>query len=252
MPEPSPVIPLLSGSFPALLTQRTSLAPGIVDLRFTVRAPARVAFQPGQFLTMLLPGAGAEGVTLKRSYSLASALSPTDELRFIVRLVPQGPGSRVLEELPLGSELTFTGPHGFFTLAPQHAGDIILGATGTGMAALLPMLEALVSQPIGGRRLGFWGARREEDLFARAEVESVCARARAELRTYLSDPPAGWTGGRGRISQPLLAEVPSDSSLSTATFYLVGNGAMIVEAKGGLVAQGVNRKTQIRTEAFFD
>ena len=36
------------------------------------------------------------------------------------------------------------------------------------------------------------------------------------------------------------------------TFYLVGNGAMITELKRELISRGVNRKTQIRTEAFFD
>jgi ferredoxin-NADP reductase len=41
-------------------------------------------------------------------------------------------------------------------------------------------------------------------------------------------------------------------SLASPTFYLVGNGAMINELKRELVARGVNRKAQIRTEAFFD
>jgi ferredoxin-NADP reductase len=251
MPEPSPVIPLLSGSFPARLAHRAPLAPGIVDLRFALQAPGRVAFEPGQFLTMLLPGSNVDGVPLKRSYSLASALSPTDELRFIARLVPNGPGSRILEDLPLGRDLTFTGPHGFFTLAPEHPGDVMFAATGTGMAALLPMLEALANQPVNGRRLVFWGVRLEEDLFARAEVETACTKAKAELHLSLSLPGEGWRGERGRIIQPLLASL-SQPLLASSTFYLVGNGAMIVEAKAALVARGVNRKKQIRTEAFFD
>ena len=40
--------------------------------------------------------------------------------------------------------------------------------------------------------------------------------------------------------------------LQAPTFYLVGNGAMITELKRELISRGVNRKTQIRTEAFFD
>jgi len=40
--------------------------------------------------------------------------------------------------------------------------------------------------------------------------------------------------------------------LRAPTFYLVGNGAMIADAKRALMDRGVDRKRQIRTEAFFD
>ena len=52
-----------------------------------------------------------------------------------------------------------------------------------------------------------------------------------------------------RITGPVLEALPT---LEQPTFYIVGNGAMIQELKSGLVARAVNRKKQIRTEAFFD
>ena len=70
-----------------------------------------------------------------------------------------------------------------------------------------------------------------------------------ELIEVLSAPPADWKGGRGRITQPLVEVLPT---LNQPTFYLVGNGAMIGDVKRELVARGVDRKRQIRTEAFFD
>ena len=60
---------------------------------------------------------------------------------------------------------------------------------------------------------------------------------------------ADWHGGRGRITAALLDRL---ARFSAPTFYLVGNGAMITEVKRELISRGVNRKTQIRTEAFFD
>src|SRR5256885_10272965 len=51
------------------------------------------------------------------------------------------------------------------------------------------------------------------------------------------------------ITQRILDALPS---LAQPTFYLCGNGAMIKEVKAGLVARGVDRKRQIRTEAFLD
>ena len=62
---------------------------------------------------------------------------------------------------------------------------------------------------------------------------------------------------RGEFT-PIATRVPGLSvcerlpRLATPTFYLVGNGAMITELKRELISRGVNRKTQIRTEAFFD
>ena len=51
------------------------------------------------------------------------------------------------------------------------------------------------------------------------------------------------------ITAPVLSMVPS---LSRPTFYLVGSGAMIKDVKAGLQALGIERKRQIRNEAFFD
>jgi len=35
----------------------------------------------------------------------------------------------------LGATVEMTGPHGFFQLVEQHAGDVVFAATGTGLAA---------------------------------------------------------------------------------------------------------------------
>jgi hypothetical protein len=66
---------------------------------------------------------------------------------------------------------------------------------------------------------------------------------------HLTAAPPGWAGEGGRITPALVARLPT---LAAPTFYLVGNGAMISELKHELTARGVNRKRQIRTEAFFD
>jgi len=247
--EPASVFVPVGGSFSARLARRVSIAQATLDLSFDLEAPGRLAFEPGQFLTMFLPNDQSDGPTLKRSYSLASAVSPTDVLRFVVRLVPDGAASRAILALPLGATVAFTGPHGYFTLAAEHPGDLVFGVTGTGMAALFPMLTSLAGQPAKGRRILFWGLRREDDVFALSEVEALCAAAQTSLQLFLSAPSPSSAVSRGRITEPLLASLPG---LQAPTFYLVGNGAMIADVKRDLVAHGVNRKTQIRTEAFFD
>jgi CDP-4-dehydro-6-deoxyglucose reductase len=260
-----------SGAFLTTLVSKQALGAGILDLEFAMKQPTRLAFRAGQFVSLDV-GRDLAGHGVRRSFSIASPVVPGDRLRFIVRIIPEGLASAYFTALPVGAEVPMTGPYGFFVLEATHPGDIVFGATGTGVAAVLPMLDALAADgpepaatgddrsaaaPASGpaparapvRRVLYWGARHAEDLVARAEVEARAARARTEVHLCLTAPPTGWTGERGRITQAILAAFPG---WKAPTFYLVGNGAMIAELKRELVNRGVDRKKQIRTEAFFD
>jgi ferredoxin-NADP reductase len=240
--------------FTAELTARVTIASGIAELSFAMRDPDRLDFKAGQFVSMAVeaPSPDADPVP-RRSYSIASQSDAGDVLRFIVRVIPDGKASEYLMSIPLGSRVRMTGPHGFFVLDPSHPGDVVFGATGTGIAAVMPMLGELgrrrESAGGTGRCLVLWGMRQEADLFSRQEISQLAARAGAELHIFLTAPGDAWADGRGRITPAVLERLPQ---LVAPTFYLVGNGAMITELKRELVSRGINRKTQIRTEAFFD
>jgi CDP-4-dehydro-6-deoxyglucose reductase len=229
------------------LASRATVAADVVDVMFEVTGPP-LRFQAGQFVTLTV-GKDAGGENLRRSYSIASMSDEGQRLRFLIRVIPGGVASDFFTSLPIGTEVEMTGPHGFFVLDRHHAGDVVFAATGTGLAPVLPMLHELAARQETGRRYVYWGLRQESDLFVPDEVMAECQAARATLLTYLSRPGPAWTGRRGRISQPVLEQRPE---LTSPTYYLVGNGAMIAEVKSGLVAAGVDRRKQIRTEAFFD
>jgi len=237
----------MPGPFTTVLGSRTVIAPGIVDLVFAMVKPSRLEFQAGQFASLGV-GRDADGAVVRRSYSIASPSRQGQSLRFIVRIVEGGTASAYLMGLPVGAEIEMTGPHGFFVLDREHPGDIVFCATGTGIAPVLPMLDELSERPETGRRFVYWGLRHAADVFARDDVEAACARAQAALHLFLSRPPDSWSGPRGRITGAVLEALPS---LRAPTFYLVGNGAMIEDLKRQLVARGVDRKRQIRTEVFF-
>ena len=234
----------MSGPITAALTGRTIVAPGIADLRFDMRTPSALAFRAGQFVSL-----SVDPSLPRRSYSIASQSDCPESFRLLLRVIDGGPASAYLMSMPLGTVVPMTGPHGFFTLEPQHAGDVVFAATGVGIAAVMPMLGELARQPLTGRRLLFWGLRHQEDLFALDEITELGRRSGTTLDLHLTQPPPDWTGSRGRITGTVLERFPT---LSAPTFYLVGNGAMIDELKRELCARGVNRKQRIRTEAFFD
>jgi ferredoxin-NADP reductase len=238
----------------AELVAREPIAAGIAQLSFALRQPPRLDFKAGQFVSIAIPSSTPDAESVpRRSYSIASQSDAGELLRFIIRVIPEGKASEFLMMLPIGSLVNMTGPHGFFVLDERHPGDVVFGATGTGFAAVMPMLGELARRRESGvespRSLVLWGARQESDLFARDEIEALVARAGSELRMFLTAPGPDWRGERGRITPALLDRLPE---LTAPTFYLVGNGAMISELKRELIARGVNRRAQIRTEAFFD
>ncbi|HEX8950740.1 MAG TPA: hypothetical protein VF945_02795, partial [Polyangia bacterium] len=87
------------------------------------------------------------------------------------------------------------------------------------------------------------------DLFWLDEFEALQARCgRLTVELFLTGDAPSWGGRRGRINQAILDDLPT---LDRPVFYLVGNGAMIKEVKASLQERGVERKRQIRNEAFF-
>jgi ferredoxin-NADP reductase len=146
---------------------------------------------------------------------------------------------------------------GFFCLDLQHTGDVIFGVTGVGITPVLPMLSELAARPERGRIILYWGNRHAQDLFWLDELkaaQSSCSRIGIEI--FLTGdgaaPGSGqwqpWAGRRGRITQAVLDDL---ASYDKPVFYLVGNGGMIKELKAALQERGVDRKRQIRNEAFF-
>jgi ferredoxin-NADP reductase len=197
-------------------------------------------------------GRDADDNPILRSYSLASH-SGLPELSLILKLIEHGPGSQFFARLAVGQRVQFTGPMGFFVLDLQHAGDVVFGVTGVGITPVLPMLAELAARAERGKVIVYWGNRHAADLFWLDELRAVAAQnPRIELRLFLSGdagPNSGdWHGRRGRINAELLAD---SATLTKPVFYLVGNGAMIKELKADLQARGVDRKRQIRNEAFF-
>ncbi len=232
------------------LATRTLIAPGIADLSFKMVSPAELSFRAGQFVSIAVDGPGrAEPVAKKlldrlaeRRRRHAALHHPGDPVGRGVRAADVGADRRRDAHDRTARLLRARrGPRRRRGLR-RHRHRRGRGDADAGRAR--PRRDR-------GRRYLYWGLRHETDLFAHDEIARLCERSGTELRIYLSAPQEndGWGGCRGRITPAILAQLPS---LTSPTFYLVGNGAMITELKRELVGKGVNRKKQIRTEAFFD
>lgn len=204
---------------------------------------------PGQFVGIEYE---AKGLGYRRSpYCL---LPPPDDgagrsFELLVRQVDDGQISRYLASLHAGDVVTFRAPTGRSMLPKDPGRELVLLATGVGVAPFYYLvrylLESGFDQPV---RL-YWGLRLVEDRCLLDELNDLARRfPNFEYQISLSHAPDGWPGLRGRVTEsvpPLLA------TLGGKQFYLCGNGAMVEEMDMALSDMGVAEEFTYK-EAYFN
>jgi CDP-4-dehydro-6-deoxyglucose reductase len=225
------------------------IAPDVLQIDAGLLQPPVLSWRAGQFISIRCGDPGGDP-DARRSYSISSSPARHDGLELLVKLLPGGAGSEFFKNLAPGSDIPFTGPMGFFTCELAHAGDAVFAATGTGIAAALPMIAETVARPTEtGRVLLYWGMRDETELYwSDRLVELAATHPRFHYEICLSRPSPAWTGTRGRINGHVIEALPG---LDKPVFYVVGNGDMVRDLKALLIGAGVDRKRQIRTEVFY-
>jgi ferredoxin-NADP reductase len=218
----------------ARLTSLQEIAPNVIVLDATMVEPPAIDYRAGQFVSVRIDDQG----DVRRSYTMTSSPSRNDGFELLVKLVPGGAASAHFGRLKVGDELHFTGPMGFFTLEALHPGDHVLVATGAGIAAALPMAQA-VSPPRRARLL--WSMRREDEFYWLDRL--------APLAWEKVVPPMGeWHEAHTLLADRCAALL---SELDDPLFYLVGNGDMTRVVRDRLLGLGVDRRQRIRNEIFY-
>ncbi|MBS0149507.1 MAG: FAD-dependent oxidoreductase [Nitrospira sp.] len=125
---------------PATVLSATDLTPHVRQLVLKPKT-AKIAFQPGQWVSLHLP-VGTRP-PLNRAYSMADPSSPYGELTLVFDLVPDGLGSRYLYQLKSGDEITLSGPYGRFTLPQTLDRELILIGRYTGLVPIRCLLKQM-------------------------------------------------------------------------------------------------------------
>ncbi len=202
----------------AVVSQRIDVAPGLMVLHVAPDAGALPSFEPGQFAVVGLPASAPRtplsdpeeprqgpDKMIRRAYSIASPSLPGHHLELFVTLVRSGELTPRLFALQPGSRL-WLGPKitGLFTLADVPAGqNLVLVATGTGLAPYMSMLRTRLDAG-GGRRVAVLvGARHSWDIGYQSELRTM-QRLVPEF-TFLpivsrpGEEPTPWSGATGHV-----------------------------------------------------
>ena len=202
----------------AVLAHRTEISPGSLVIRVVPEGRKVPSFKPGQFAVLGLPpearryaAADAEdslpksGVLIRRAYSVASSSVKREYLEFYITLVYSGALTPRLFALREGDRL-WLGPTilGLFTFdeVPARA-NIVMIATGTGLAPYMSQLRTHLMAGEVRRYAVIHGARHSWDLGYRAELyglERICPTfTYLPVISRLSHAPEPWGGQMGYV-----------------------------------------------------
>ncbi len=101
--------------------------------------PREFAFQPGEYVQIILPGG------LKRYFSVASSPSQQGTVRIATR-PSHSEFKKILAAMPLGTDVEIKGPWGDMVLPKDESVKLTFVAGGIGITPFLSMLSELVSQ----------------------------------------------------------------------------------------------------------
>ena len=136
---------------------------------FTLKTDRPVAFLPGQYVNLQVPGSKQT-----RSYSFSSPPDQT-ELSFLIRDVPEGLMSTYMRsKAEPGDFMMFTGPYGSFYLRPTVR-PVLMLAGGTGLAPFLSMLLWLKDNPTAQPILLAYGVNTNDDLVELPALDALKA-----------------------------------------------------------------------------
>ena len=197
---------------------------------FSVRvASGPLAFLPGQYVNMEVPGSGQ-----RRSYSFSSAPGAA-QAEFLVRHIPGGLMTGFLEGAEPGAALSFTGPVGSFYLRDVRR-PVLMLAGGTGLAPFLSMLERLADTGAAHPVHLAYGVTRDADLVLVDRLEAIAARLPGFTFTTCVADAASSHPRKGFVTEHLN---PAHLNGGDIDAYLCGPPAMVEAVRGHFAGQGI-------------
>jgi Na+-transporting NADH:ubiquinone oxidoreductase subunit F len=223
-------------AYKAKVVEITPLTYDIKLVKFKLIEPEEMAFKPGQYAQIRVPG-----IDIIRAYSIASNPSMTNLLEFIIRLVPKGQATTFVHmALEVGDILTITGPYGDFYLKEDSDKDIICIAGGSGKAPIRAILFYLKDRGMNRKVKYFFGAKTKKDLYYTDEfTELEKEYANFQYIPALSEPlpEDNWDGDVGLITD-VVDRYCKDLQDSEA--YLCGSPGMINACIKVLIKNNIN------------
>ena len=216
------------------------LTPFINGVTLGILSPAEgISYKPGQYIQLEIPKYKLSKEPEYRAFSMASSSKKPHSVELYIGLVEKGVVSTYVHEyLKEGEELIMRGPFGDFYFRDSER-DILLIATGTGLAPIMSILRHIRSEQIQRKTTLFFGTRIREDLYCVEELREM----EKQLPAFTFIPTLSraaensqWEGKRGRVTDLIEDLVPEGADYDV---YICGNPDMVDSCMDRLLKKGI-------------
>lgn len=226
-------------TLPARIDSLKRLADDVLEVALRIPPASEFDFLPGQYVDVLGPSG------LRRSYSVANSPRSDGRIYLHIRAVAGGAMSDYWFNAANENDLLrFEGPLGTFCLRDTSATNLVLLATGTGIAPAKAILEGLQAES-GSRGFEriflYWGGRHLPDLYWTPEFSDLPLTFIPVLSRELS-----WSGRTGYVQNAAVKDI---GDFADAVVYACGSDVMIQAARASLTAVGLSSK-RFYSDAF--
>jgi Na+-transporting NADH:ubiquinone oxidoreductase subunit F len=198
-----------------------------------------LSFKPGQYIQLEIPKYKLSRAPEFRAFSMASIPKKPQKIELYIGLVEKGIVSTYVHEyLKERDELVMRGPFGDFYYRESDR-DILMIATGTGLAPIMSILRYMREEKIGRKTTLFFGTRVEDDLYCVEELRGL----EKELPDFtyiptLSRVPedSAWEGERGRVTDLIEKLTAEGAELEV---YICGSPEMVDSSWEALKKKGI-------------
>lgn len=236
-------------SFDCRIVAIEQLTPKVRELHLRRMDGKPLRFEPGQHLVVHLDE--GDGQRTARYYSLCRPPRDDGLAALCIKHDGDSDSPASMFELAEGDRIECQGPGGAFVLDDGDR-DLLLVATGTGVAPFRSMFDQLDQKLLRCSAWLVFGAREASDLLYDADWRALSLRRPAfRYLPTLSEPVGGrWRGARGRVQRQLEAllrgATPPDPARTVA--YVCGHPQMLDDVHQLLVDSGFSSSTVRREQ----
>lgn len=154
--------------------------------------------------------ATVDGSDVRRPYTPISSDSEQGTFELCIKVYPEPHGtmSRHLDSLRLGETIDVRGPLGKFTYARNSYRKLNMVCGGTGITPMWQVFRAILDDPSDRTEVSLVFANvTADDILLKEQLDDFAnTEDRFSVYYVLNNPPEGWTGGIGFVSQQMLEE----------------------------------------------
>jgi cytochrome-b5 reductase len=210
--------------------------------RFSLPDHATLDMLPGDYLYV---HASINGKAVKRPYTPSSLPGVTGHFDLTVKRYETGLISKYLHEQKVGDKVLMSGPNQGGHWVDGMAKKVGFVAGGTGITPMISIIRWILAQRLDAELFLVFANKTEADIIF-PEEWSRNVREYSNFHCYhvLEQPPAGWSQGRGRITEDVLRrQLPSPNS--ETVIFLCGPPPMVDQLEPSLKGLGYSEQAII-------